>query len=32
MAEWPDGTPLLGEMTGFIMGRNKMAGEFKKRR
>ncbi len=23
MAEWPDGTPLLGETTGFIMGRNK---------
>jgi hypothetical protein len=32
MAELLDGAPLLGEMTGFIMGRNKMAGEFNKRR
>ncbi len=30
MAELPDGTPMLGEMTGYIMGRNKMAGEFNK--
>jgi hypothetical protein len=32
MEELLDGAPLLGEMTGFMMGRNKMAGEFNKRR